>query len=195
MKRNITALLIIALIVSVFLYTSGYRLDGVSAARANAHVPKDSVLLDQVDYDWGTVYIFHSAEKPITAISMKKLAFLWVSRTSVYYFHQEDPIRTIGGVSMANEREKATVLSVIVHDPEVTSLEVGLGAQLQRKPVIVGEPVTFSWTESISWNDLNPKALNNDGKTLYEYRYANSHHIRAVDLRWYPLGEGLQSNN
>ncbi|GIO41621.1 hypothetical protein [Paenibacillus apis] len=187
MRRKIIVLFILSVIALIFIFSSGYRLDSLSAARANSFIPKDAVLLDQVDYDWGSVFVFNSSEKPITAISLKKAGFLWVSRISVYYFHNMDPIKTIGGVTLANENERATVMSIIVDDPRVTSLEIGPEAERQSKQVILGEPITFSWNKSIDWQDLNPQALDDEGRVRYEYRYAQSNFITAEDLRWYPV--------
>ncbi len=96
--------------------TSGCRLDGLSAARANAFVPADSILLDEVEFDWGETYIFDSVEKPITAISIKSYGFLWRSRSSVYHYHRDDAIRTMGGASLDQGRKKATVICIQVED-------------------------------------------------------------------------------
>lgn len=186
MKTKIMAVLVVVIGILIFGYINGYRFDGLSAARANAFVPKDSILLDQVNFDWGSIYIFDSQEKPTTAISTKVLGLFWVSRTSVYYYHNEDVIRTVGGVSMNNEREKATVISVLVNDPQVAYLEAGPGIRRQTKEVKLGEPVTFFWEEVIKWNDLDARAFNGEGDLIYQYRYAKSNPIRIKDLKWYP---------
>ncbi|MFD1177826.1 hypothetical protein ACFQ3W_16170 [Paenibacillus puldeungensis] len=111
MKNRLIPLVIIAFLVLVSIYWGGYRTNGLSAARANSFVPKDAILLDQVDYNWGKVYIFNSKEKSVTAISNKKFSFLWVSRASTYFFHNSDPVKTIGGVTIAEEEEQATVFN------------------------------------------------------------------------------------
>ncbi|SDF80716.1 hypothetical protein SAMN04488542_11798 [Fontibacillus panacisegetis] len=187
MKNRLVLLVIAALLVVVCIYWGGYRINGLSAARANSFVPKDSILLDQVDYNWGSVYIFNSNEKPITAISNKKLGFLWVSRASTFFFHNNDPVKTIGGTTIADEEEQATVFSVIVNDPEVTLLEVGPEGERQRKNVVLGEPITFSWNKTINWFDLTPNALNQEGKLLYEYRFAEPNFTKLDELKWYPI--------
>lgn len=187
MRTRLKLLSVILLLVTIFGYIIGYRLDGLSAARANDFVPKDSILLDQVDYNWGSVYMFDSKEKPITAISFKKYGLLWVSRLSVYYFHSEDPIKTIGGASFGNEREKATVISILVKDPAVSYLEVGPEMDRETKEVVLGKPITFSWNKAIQWNDLDPKAFSKENELLYEYRYAKSNFISIEDLKWYPI--------
>lgn len=78
------------------------------------------------------------------------------------------------------------MFSVVVHDSNVSYLEVGPEADNQIKEVILGKPVTFSWNTSISWNDLDPKAFSKEGKLLYEYRYAKSNYTKIEDLKWYP---------
>lgn len=186
MRNRLITLSVIFLLIIVFGYLNGYRFDGLSAARANGFVPQDSILMDQVDYNWGSVYIFDSKEKPITAISFKKVGFFWVSKVSIYYFHSEDPIKTIGGISLGNEREKATVISVVVNDPNVSYLEVGPEKDKQKKEVTLGKPITFSWYTPFQWNDLDPRAFSKEGKLLYEYRYAKSNYIKIEDLKWYP---------
>jgi hypothetical protein len=188
-KRN----MLITVVVIIFLlfvgYMSGYRFDGLSAAKANAFVPKDSILLDEVKYGWGSVYIFNSSEKPVTAISIKTLGFLWSSRMSSYHYHREDPVQTIGGVSLNNPREKSTVISILVKDPEVSYLEVGPEGNRVTKESRIGEPITFAWDEAVQLDRLYPKAFDKNGNLLYEYRYAISNFTRQEDLRWYPTDQ------
>lgn len=71
MKTKAAIISVIILVAVIFGYLDGFRFDGLSAARANSFVPKDSTKLDEVKYSWGNVYIFDSPEKPITAISKK----------------------------------------------------------------------------------------------------------------------------
>ncbi|TNJ63769.1 hypothetical protein FE784_23915 [Paenibacillus hemerocallicola] len=176
------------LLVTLFFILGEYKLNALSAARANSSVPKDSVLLDKVDYPWGKVFIFDSSEKPITAISFKSFGFLWVSRMSTYYFHNEDPIKTIGGTSFSDDKGRAaTVFSVLLNDPTVSYLEVGPDENRLRKKAELNEPITFYWDKSIPWNDYNAKAFNENGKVLYEYRYPETNYIRIEDLKWYPV--------
>lgn len=189
MKKIKLNMLIAAAVIIVLLfvgYMNGYRLNGLSAARANAFVPKDSVLVDEVKYSWGGVYIFNAPEKPVTAISMKSLGFLWTSRMSVYHYHRDDPIQTIGGASLNNPREKSTVISILVDDPEVSYLEVGPEDNRIKKESIIGDPMTFAWDEAVQLDRLYPKAFDVNGKLLYEYRYPITNFIRQEDLKWYP---------
>ncbi|UVI29240.1 hypothetical protein [Paenibacillus spongiae] len=143
-------------------------------------------MLDEVKYSWGGVYIFNSSEKPVTAISIKSLGFLWLSRMSVYHYHRDDPIKTIGGVSLNNPSEKTTVISILVDDPEVSYLEAGPEGNRVKKEASIGDPMTFTWDEAVQLDRLYPKAFDKNGKLLYEYRYPITNNIRHENLRWYP---------
>lgn len=182
-------LVVIAVLVLGSLYWGGYRTNGLSAARAHSFVPKDAILLDQVNYNWGNVYIFNSKEKYVTAISNKKYGVFWVSRYSTFLYHHgdRDPVKTVGGVTVADGDERATVFSAVVTNPEVAWLEVGPEGNKQRKNAVLGEPVTFSWETSLNWLDLKPKALNQEGQVLYEYRFARANYTDMNELRWYPV--------
>jgi hypothetical protein len=176
-------------IVLIFLifYLGEYKLDALSAASANTFVPEDSVLLDEVEYPWGKVMIFDSHEKPMTVICFKIFGFLWVSGSSTYYYHNDDPIKTIGGVSYSDDKGRAaTVFSVMLNDPQISYLEIGPAGNRLSKKATLNVPITFNWNKSYPWNDFNAKAFNEDGKVLYEYRYAQSNYIRSEDLKWYP---------
>ncbi|MBJ6361742.1 hypothetical protein ACFOQM_10620 [Paenibacillus sp. GCM10012307] len=174
-------------ILSFVAYMLGYRLDGLSAARANAFVPKNSVLLDEVKFSWGGVYIFDSSEKPVTAISIKKYGLLWSSNTSVWHYNYDDPIKTIGSISLNNAREKATVISVLVNDSNISYIEAGPEGNRINKQTQSREPITLSWDEAVQVDRLSPKAFDKNGKLLYEYRYKETNFIRHEDLRWYPV--------
>lgn len=167
---------------------SPYKLNALSAARANPFVPEDSILLDKVDYPWGKVFIFDSSEKPVTAISFKYLGFLWFSGMSTYYFHNNDSVKTIGQLSYSDDKgHAATVLSVLSSEPAISYIEVGPDGNRLRKKAQLNEPITFYWDKSFPWNDFDAKAFDENGKVLYEYGYPEANYIRSEDLKWYPV--------
>ncbi|RIX59221.1 hypothetical protein D3P08_03435 [Paenibacillus nanensis] len=180
------------IILSIFGYASGYRLDGLSAARANTLVPKDSVLIDEVMFSWGGIYVFDSSEKPVTAISTKKFGLLWTSKSSVWQFHHNDSIKTIGSATFNESGKKATILCVLVNDSNISYIEAGPGENRIIKHVQIGEPLTFSWEESIQTDRLSPKAFDKNGKLLFDYRYPETSFIRQEDLKWYPVKDILR---
>ncbi|WP_042202228.1 hypothetical protein [Paenibacillus camerounensis] len=194
MKSKVQTLIFIIIILLFVGYLSGYRLTGLSAARANSFVPKDSVLLDTVDYSWGSIYIFDSPEKPVSAISTKTLGLMWSSRLSAYHYHSDDPVQTIGGVSYGDSGEEATVLSVLINDPEVSYIEAGPEGNRTKKEARIGEPLTFSWDEAFQLDRLSPQAFNNNGELLYEYKYPVQTIIDPSKLKWYPVDTAAQQS-
>ena len=171
-------------IIFLIIYMSGYRLNGLSAARANHFIPKDSVLIDQVKMDWGDVYMFNTPDKPVTAVSIKHGKILWRSNLSTFYYKTSDPVQTIGGILLNNPNEKATVFTVLVKDRNVKFIEIGSKLNKIRKKVIIDTPITFSWPISMDWNDLQPRAYGDEG-ILYEYRYKEKNITKPEDLKWY----------
>lgn len=188
-KTRITLVVLIIFLIIGFGYMGGYRFDALSAARANSFVSKDSILIDEVDYSWGRFYIFDSPEKkPVTVITLKSYRYLWSSRIVINHDHRDDRIITIGGGTLNNP--DATVISIIVDDPDVSYLEVGPESNRVKREVDLGKPMTFSWDIPVQLNFLYPKAFNKSGELLYEYRYpTNTHYIRQEDLRWYSVKE------
>ncbi|OPA78702.1 hypothetical protein BVG16_12665 [Paenibacillus selenitireducens] len=192
-KSRITLVVLIIFLITGIGYMNGYRFNALSAAKANSFVPKDSILIDEVDYSWGRFYIFDSPEKPVTAITLQSYRFLWSSRMSVYHYHRDDRIITIGGGTLNNPKEKATVISIIVDDPDVSYLEVGPESNRVKRGVNLGKPMTFAWDVAVQLNFLYPKAFNKNGELLYEYRYPKTNYIRQEDLRWYSVKESSLS--
>ncbi|UKS28000.1 hypothetical protein LOZ80_03385 [Paenibacillus sp. HWE-109] len=145
-KRRLGVATSVILLIALFFYLAGYKLDAVSAARANSFLPMG------------------------------------------YYFNNDDSIKTIGGVLYSDDKGRvATVISVLLSDQKISFLEIGPDGNRIRKKAELNTPITFSWDKSFPWNDFNAKALNEDGKVLYEYRYAKSNYIRHEDLKWYPI--------
>lgn len=165
----------------------GYRLDGLSAAKANSFVPKDSVLLDKVNYRWGSIYIFDSPEKPVTAVSRKTLGFLWSSKLTTWHYHRDDPIRTIGGTTIGTPGETATVIGIVADDPAIVYVEAGVDGNRIRAEVQAGEPLSLAWDDPVQLDKLKPQAFSHEGELLYEYRYPVSNYTRQEELKWYPI--------
>ena len=172
-------------IIVFLLYLGGYRFDSMDAVKANSQIPKGAQLLDQVNFKWGNIYIFDTEDKPMTVISLKKLGWFWVSNTSVFHYRNQDPVRTIGGATFADKNNSASVISIIVYDPDVAYIEAGPENDRLRQEVTLEMPLTFWWEYSIKWSDLAPKAYDSEGNVLYEYRYPETNHTNQEDLKWY----------
>lgn len=103
----------------------------------------------------------------------------------MYYFPSHDPIKTIGGVSHSEGNEQATVISILLNDPQISYLEVGHVGQRVKKAAVMNKPITFAWGQSFRWNDLKPQAFDEKGNDIYEYLPKN----KIEELKWYPVSE------
>ncbi|MFZ5969588.1 MAG: hypothetical protein ACOYVK_20710 [Bacillota bacterium] len=173
-------------ILIIFLgYILGYRLTGLQAAKIHFTVGKNPKYIDEVKYDWGTVFLFDTEEGPRTIIS-KRHIFVWVARTGFHMKRNSDNIRVIGW----GNNENCTVYVVQISDEKVSYIEMGKGEHRIRKYKDKHNRIVFSWNIQVPWNDLNGIAYSYDEKKLYEFRYPKETKvIRHDDLRWYAVGE------
>ena len=131
--------------------------------------------LGDVDFGWGKVFVFDTANGPRTVISIKSW-FLWRAPAAVHFEKSTDAIRAIGWMSYFDKRGQATVFAVETSDPEISFIEAGPEDDRVRKEIKTGSPTVFSWNRALRSNDeLNAIAYSIDDKALYEYRYPKSH--------------------
>lgn len=176
-----SALIILAIILIVYL--SGCRLSGIQAAKAHFDVGKDAILFEQVDYKWGTVYLFKTGAGPRTVISEKKL-FLWSAKTAFHMDNEKGLVKTVGW----GNSEKCTVYAVESRDGNLSYIEMGPTSDRIRLYAIDSNPMVFHWDKPIRWNDLNGIAYSKNGKILYEFRYPrNTNSINPSDIRWFQI--------
>lgn len=105
-------------------------------------------------------------------------------------------MKLVGWCSCAGDNGKdITVVPVQSFDENVAFIEMGSGADLQRKAVKPGEVLLFSWEKLKTLNDLNAIAYSSDHKELYKLRHEiiNST-MRASELRWLPLKTKTMKN-
>ncbi|WP_143003154.1 hypothetical protein [Alkaliphilus peptidifermentans] len=185
-KHTILKITFILLFIMVVSYILGYRLTGLQAAKAHFSVGKDPKYIDEVKYDWGTVYLFDTDEGPRTVIS-ERYIFMWVARTGFHMMGNSDQISVIGW----GNNENCTVYAVKILDDKVSYIEMGKGEYRIRKYKDENNQMLFSWDIQVPWQDLNGIAYNSDGKELYLYklRQENPNTIRMDQLKWYPIEE------
>lgn len=180
-KNKLIGLAVICILMIVLLYSAGYRLTGLQAAKEHFEVGRDAQLIGQERYDWGNIYIFNTPKGYRTAIS-ERFGLLWSAKNAFYMFENSDLIKTIGWAN----NEKATLYAVEVTDEKVAYIEIGTGADRIRKNISGTIPVIFSWNKPIRWNDFNGIAYSKEGEPIYEYRYPkDTNFIKHEDLRWY----------
>lgn len=181
--RGILVLTLIFLIV----YGCGYRLNSLSAAKANSLIGKDITLIDEAKFNWGNILILKTQEKAITAVCYKEYGILWRSNFSTHCYNHNDSIQTIGGINFVDDKgRQATVYTIIVNDPNVKYIEIGSDENLQRKEVVLNKPITFSWPFQMNVSSI-PMAYGNNSELLYEYRYKEPNYTNPEDLRWYSV--------
>ena len=84
-KTSQAIILFLIFTVIPLLYSSGYRLSAYQAAENHFGVKgKDPQLFDEVELNWGTVFLFDTDEVPHTVLSHKTFGFLWFTRITYY---------------------------------------------------------------------------------------------------------------
>ena len=84
-KTSQAIILVLIFTVIPLLYSSGYRLSAYQAAENHFGVKgKDPQLFDEVELNWGTVFLFDTDEVPHTVLSHKTFGFLWFTRITYY---------------------------------------------------------------------------------------------------------------
>lgn len=188
MKNLFIGLLLITCIYFSILFLSGTRFSPNQVAKASQWVDNTSVLLGTVESPPYTVYVYENADEYRTVLVECRFPF-WRSNSSSWANKAEDLVKLVGWCSYADvENGKGiTVVPVQSVDDNVAFIEMGSGADLQRKTVKAGGVLLFSWEKSIRWNDLNAIAYSSDNKELYKlgYEITNST-IHSDELRWLP---------
>lgn len=172
----------------------GARFSAIQAARAHFEVKdKNPQLFANVDFPWGGVFLFHTNDGNRTVLAYKEKPSSWFyySRwaTTFNQFQDQDKIRTVGwlNVNTTTPGVQACVFAVDTTDPNIDSIEIGVGADRIIKKIIVGQPLIISWPKAFIGANLNPVALSREGKVLYEYRNKVANVTNSDDLRWYPV--------
>jgi len=185
MKKLIIIIFVIILIL-VVLIASGYRLSAISAAKAHSFLDKNSVLVSEVSTNSGNVYIYKVSNYYLT-IKPERNGFLWrapISVTTKDVNDKEDKVRTIGWMSTTKKNGPVTVVVVEVKDNEVAYIEAGLKSDRIKKEVNLNEYVVFVWETSFFNKDIQPVALDKNGKVLYKYGNLIDNHTDTRETRW-----------
>lgn len=187
MKKLFIGILLITCICVIILLGSGARFSSDQVVKDSHWIDDTSVLLGIVESPPYKVYVYENADEYRT-IPVKYRFPFWRSDSSSWSNKTEDMVKLVGWCSYADENGNGiTVVPVQSFDDNVALIEMGSGADLQRKAVTTGEVLFFSWEKPIRWNDLNAIAYSSDNKELYKLRYEiiNST-IRTDELRWFP---------
>ncbi|KRF20187.1 hypothetical protein [Paenibacillus sp. Soil787] len=195
-KKSVIILLAVLLFMAVKAYQlfelDGARFSAIQAARVHFAVKgKNPQLFAKVDYPWGGVFLFHTdnGNRTVMAYKEKPSSWFYYARwaTTFNQVQDQDGIKTIGWINGNTNIPgvQACVFAVEVSDPNIDSIEIGVGTDRINKKIIIGQPLVFSWSKAFIGAVLNPVALSKDGRVLYEYRYKVANVTNSDDLRWY----------
>lgn len=196
-KKSVFILGAVLLLMTVKAYQlfelDGARISAIQAARVHFAVKgKNPQLFEKVDYPWGGVFLFHTDDGNRTVMSYKEKPGSWFyyARLATTFNRAQDQekIETVGWMNVNTNIPgvQACVFAVETSDPNIDSIEIGVGTDRINKKIIIGQPLVFSWSKAFIGADLNPLALSKDGRVLYEYRNKLSNVTNSDDLRWYP---------
>jgi hypothetical protein len=171
----------------------GARFSAIQAAQVHFAVKgKNPQLFAKVDFPWGGVFMFHTDDGNRTVMAYKEKSSSWFYyarwATTFNQSQDQDKIKTVGWMNVNTNMPgvQAYVFAVETSDPNIDSIEIGVGTDRINKKIMIGQPLVISWPKAFIGADLNPVALSNQGKVLYEYRYKVANVTNSDDLRWYP---------
>jgi hypothetical protein len=121
-------------------------------------------------------------------VHSEKSGLFFLSRVSTYLPYNKDEIQTVGGISVTNESDATTLLSVISYDDDVAYIEAGVEPYVERKEISKGERISFLFPFSEQIDFLYPTVFNKDGKKLYYYGYPKDTNVfRTEDIKWHKI--------
>jgi hypothetical protein len=198
MKRKNKVVLFIIFIVCIIGWYSyinfigGTRFTPIAAAKAQTSIGTDVTVFDQVDLPWGKVYLIDTPNGERTAVVRKKGPFWFCNYVTTFdNANASDPLRTVGWLNYqytsVNPPESVALIAVISNDPQVAFIEVGDGSDRVKRKIEPNKPLLVWWPKIYPGSNLKPLALSSEGKTLYEYRFAQENITDTKTLKWYPL--------
>jgi hypothetical protein len=191
LKKWMSSLSLIVIVLAIIIIILGYRFTAIGAAISNSSITSDYELVEKQAAGTSVIYLFKSdKENMYRAVLSEKENLLFISRASTYIPFTTDPVRTVGGMSYADDDESITYISIVTDDKEVAYIEAGEAADRKRKEVKKGERVSFLFPFSQQIDKLDAAAYDADGKKLYYYGYPQKTNIfDAKDLKWHKLRE------
>lgn len=189
MKKWKITISILTGIILIF-FVSGYRFTSISAAKANAFLLKDAVMIEEYNTGSSVIFLFKSDEEKLyQSLLSEKSGLFFRSSSSTNIPYSSDELQTVGGFSFTTEKDAATLLSVVSNDEKVAYIEAGVEPNRERKEIHKGERISFLFLFSEQIDFLNPTAFDKEGKALYYYGLPkNVNHVNIPeDLKWYKI--------
>ena len=184
------AFIMIGVVIFIFL---GYRFTPLSAAKAHSFVTHDDELIGEFKDDSSIFYLFkNDKEQQFRTVYVQKRLFTYVGNNSAYISYSDDPIQTIGGMSVNNKVNSATLFVVRSIDENITSISIDVENHKEKKFVPSDGIVHFLVPYSKPLAQLNPIALNKNDVPIYYFGYEKNNttensHIILATLTWHKI--------
>lgn len=181
MKKTSIGVALIVICIVFFIF-GGYRFTPLAAAKANSFVTKDFELIGEYKNDSSIFYLFKSDSKQQYRTVHVNHNLIYRSNSSTVIPYSKDSLQTIGGMSIREEDETATVFIVHSLDEKVASISIDTEFGIESKKITKDEIVYFLLPFSKQIDQLNAVALDKNGNKIYEYGYESDNLIN--DLKW-----------
>ena len=184
------AFILICVVIFIFL---GYRFTPLSAAKAHSFITNDDELIGEFKNDSSLFYLFkNEKEQKFRTVYVQKRLFVYVSNISTYIPFSDDPIQTIGGMSINTKTNNATLLVVRSVDENITSIQIENENGTEKKAVPSDGVVHFLVPYSKQITELYPIALNKNNEKIYYFGYEQNNskensYVILANLKWHKI--------
>ena len=189
-KRITLTLMVICVVIFIFI---GYRFTPLSAAKAHSFITKDDELIGEFKDDLSIFYLYkNDKEQQYRTVYVQKKLFVYVGNNSTYIPFSEDPIQTIGGMSIYTKANSATLLVVRSVDENISSIQIENESRTEKKTVPSNGIVHFLVPYSKPLTQLYPIAFNKNDEPIYYFGYEKNsakenNHVTLVNLKWHKI--------
>lgn len=189
-KRIIRITLIVATLLFLFLWITGYRFTAFSAAKSNSFVTRKDHLIGHYQFGNAQIFLFKNDNKKIyQTVLSKRSGVLYRSNSSTHISYRTGSVVTVGGTSVTFQNGGLTFISIQSNDPTVAYIEAGNDPNRKKKKIDSGERIAFMFPYGVQIDHLNAAAYNAQGKKLYYYGYPKDMTMinPDKDLKWYKV--------
>ncbi|MFJ7954339.1 hypothetical protein ACIQZG_22815 [Lysinibacillus sp. NPDC096418] len=174
---------IICIVIFIF---GGYRFTPLAAAKANSFVTKDYELIGEYKNDTSIFYLFkNDGQQHYRTVYVNQNNLIYRSNYSNIFPYSNDDLQTIGGMSIQDENEAATVLIIHSLDENVASIRLESDFGIETKEILKDEIAYFLLPFAKQIDQLNAVALDKNGNKLYYYGYESNNSFN--NLKWYKI--------
>lgn len=172
----------------------GIRLTPSQASRANSFIEKDSQFLKEIKVGGNYLHIYYNPKEKLYRTTLTEhFGIFYRSNTSTWYYpHDEDMVRTLGGITLSIKKGNELVQYIVTKDPQVKEIAVidTDGNYVTRQPVKPGEPavVEYNCPSGMSISNYKIAALNEDLDLLYYFGYKiNDNQVSIDEYKWHVM--------